>query len=98
VSHCGICERRLDHDWDPYYVENDPGHYDGDVYLVRMGNGRIVRSCWSCWMKVSPIEKPEVDWVRFEAERDLWNEFHRLLVASPDLDTFEASLGVRDPA
>ena len=49
-------------------------------------------------MKVSPIEKPEVDWVRFEAERDLWNEFHRLLVASPDLDTFEASLGVRDPA
>ena len=48
---CHICERRVDHDHDPYYVETDPGHYDDERFEVAMGNHLFVPACWSCWMK-----------------------------------------------
>jgi hypothetical protein len=49
---CGVCSRRLSHDWDPFWEEVDPGHYLGDgPYQVALGNGLFVDACWSCWMK-----------------------------------------------
>jgi hypothetical protein len=52
LKRCHICERPVDHDRDPYYVDTDPGHYDDERGLeVAMGNHMFVRACWSCWFK-----------------------------------------------
>jgi hypothetical protein len=51
VKTCHICERRVDHDHDPYYVDTDPRHYADERFEVAMGNHLFVRACWSCWFK-----------------------------------------------
>ncbi|MBA3402569.1 MAG: hypothetical protein H0U05_11370 [Actinobacteria bacterium] len=51
MTRCHICERPVEHDRDPYYVKNDPGHYDDERFEVAMGNHLFVRACWSCWMR-----------------------------------------------
>ena len=48
---CGICNRSLNHDWDPYYAETDPGHYRDECFEVALASHLFVHSCWSCWMK-----------------------------------------------
>jgi hypothetical protein len=48
---CGICERRVDHDRDPYYLTTHPGHYDDERFEVAMANHLFVRACWSCFMR-----------------------------------------------
>jgi len=51
VTRCHICERPLEHDRDPYYVQTHPGHYDDERFEVATANHRFVTACWSCWMK-----------------------------------------------
>ena len=49
MTRCHICERSVDHDWDPYYVDTDPGHYDDERFEVAMRNHFYVRACYRCW-------------------------------------------------
>jgi hypothetical protein len=51
VKRCHVCERPLEHDHDPYYVANDPGHYADERFEVAMGNHLFVPACWSCFTK-----------------------------------------------
>jgi hypothetical protein len=49
---CHVCERKLDHDWNPYHVEADRGHYDDEHGLeVALGNHLFVSACFSCWFR-----------------------------------------------
>lgn len=66
MTRCGVCERWVVHDHDPYYSENDPGHYAGDHYLVALRNGRYVDACWSCWFRWPDAHKawPEIGFGR----------------------------------
>ena len=57
---CHVCERRVDHDHDPYYVATDPGHYDDERFEVAMGNDVFVGACWSCWFKWPDDHKREL--------------------------------------
>jgi hypothetical protein len=49
VTRCGICERPVDHDWDPYYAETDPGHYDDERFEVALRNHLYVTACYRCY-------------------------------------------------
>ena len=51
MKRCHICERKLDHDHDPYYVDTDAGHYEDERFEVAMRNHWFVTACWSCWFK-----------------------------------------------
>jgi hypothetical protein len=44
-----VCKRPVDHDWAPYYAENDREHYSDDQWTVALRNGLYVDACWTCW-------------------------------------------------
>lgn len=69
MTRCHICERPVKHDRDPYYVKNDPGHYDDERFEVAMGNHLFVRACWSCWMRCPTATSAARDVSRFQNAR-----------------------------
>lgn len=69
MTRCHICERPIDHDWDPFYVANDPGHYDDERFEVAMGDHLFVRTCWSCFFRWPDAHKRRAGELTL-AERD----------------------------
>ncbi len=51
MRRCGICERLVSHDHDPFYVETDPGHYDDECFEVALASHLFVHACWSCFTR-----------------------------------------------
>lgn len=83
-----------------------PAVFEPDVWTVVLRNGMhasVCHPCWFSWPDDSKLYPEEgfgrggaFDWVafaremKFEAERKQWNAFYEALMASPDVETFEA--------